>query len=512
MSPAPGGGAAVPCLRVSNAETAASYYREVLGFEVVALLGGHPPGFAIVRRQGATLLLQQVPADVTDAGPRRDPAGPPWDAVLLVGDVEAAHRDLQLRGASGLGDINGRGIGWDSFDVQDCCGNLICIGHASDLFLKRTQQSRQSPVTQWRGRWQRIRSAREEREQAKEFQQFYENLEDKRDVFYMFFTSGLLHWVVHAESFVPRDTNLVLIGSALTSEECEWIVRNLDRPFHHIRMPVDDVTAWEFLFAHNRNNFGWVDIDCFVLNGGLFKEMTALDQSVSMNCTWSWDSGYGFRLANTHFLFVNTEAIRAVEAAGVPASPTTYDWMGSPRGFPLRKCFMKVPTDRQRALLLKILPADAEGRPQLIEGDYYNTLLVYQMLARVVGYPISQARDLVRRCGIPVNADSTDPEHWPEDMSPELFHLFGVSYSKNYDSEPGIRALYLAAEYAMLEDTAARLPPQYSEHLEEVSTDLTHAGLPPDTARERFRQHLIAARRLDAGTADQILRVPPVRS
>jgi hypothetical protein len=29
-------------------------------------------------------------------------------------------------------------------------------------------------------------------------------------------------------------------------------------------------------------------------------------------------------------------------------------------------------------------------------------------------------------------------------------------------------------------------------------------------ARERFRQHLIAARRLDAGTADQILRVPPV--
>ena len=96
-------------------------------------------------------------------------------------------------------------------------------------------------------------------------------------------------------------------------------------------------------------------------------------------------------------------------------------------------------------------------------------------------------------------------------MSPELFHLFGVSYSKNYDMEPGIRALYLAAEYAMLEDTAARLPPRYSEYLEEVSADLTRAGLPPDMARERFRQHLIAARRLDAGTADQILRVPPVR-
>ena len=81
----------------------------------------------------------------------------------------------------------------------------------------------------------------------------------------MFFTERLLHWVVNAERHVPRDVNLVLIGSALPDEEQRWLRENLDRPFHNIRLGVDDNTTWEFLFATNRQNFGYLDIDCFVL-------------------------------------------------------------------------------------------------------------------------------------------------------------------------------------------------------------------------------------------------------
>jgi hypothetical protein len=502
----PGSGAA--CLRVDDVEAAASYYRHVLAFEQISLLGGAQPQFAVMRKHGALLLLQQDAASARRK-PAPDRSGPPWDAILLVDDVPAAHHDLQARGADSLSDIDGKGIGWDSFDFQDCCGNVVCVGQAADKFfelMNATPGGRLGRrLVQWRLRQARRAAERDEQQHLREFRDFYRGLPDKENIFYMFFTADLLHWVVKAESFVPPEVNLVLIGSALHDDERRWIADHIARPFHHISLPVDDVTAWEFIFAVNEHHFGWLDIDCFVLNGKLFDELAAIGEGVSMNCVWSWDSGYGFRIANTHFLFVSAAAIKAVESRPVSASPGVYDWRGSQRPFARRACFARIPDEKQRALMLEVLPADLEGRPRLLEGDYYNTLVVYQLLARAAGYRVHQTRELARRCRAPVDAHSTDPEHWPEDMSDELFHLFGISYYRTHDYEPGIRGLYLAAEYIMLDAAAAILPDRYARLRETIAAELAAVGQAVDTARDRMRRHLIDSRKVTPAAADRIL-------
>jgi hypothetical protein len=497
----------VPCLLVDDVEVAAGYYRNVLSFEQVALLGGAQPRFAIMRKHGAAVLLQQSPPR-----PGRSPAGsggPPWDAIFLVDDVEGEHHQLKVRGVDSLGEIGGNGIGWDSFDFRDCCGNLICIGQSADQFLATVRPAPPGRIDRLRERRQRQLAQREERRLLREFREFHGRLADKHDVYYMFFTEDLLHWVIKAESFVPADVNLVLIGAGLAPDEQRWLAEHMRRPFHHIALPVDDVTVWEFLFAVSGENFGWLDIDCFVLNQGLFAELAQVDPRAALNCVWSWDSGYGFRVANTHFMFVNAAAISAVQQRGVAASPSTYDWHGSVRRFPPRRCFMSVPSAAQRALLLEVLPADPEGRPRLLEGDYFNTLVVYQLLARAVGYPVAEIRSLARRCRAPSDADSTDPEDWPEDMSDELFHLYGISYYKSHDYEPGIRGLYLAAEYVMLDNAAALLPARYAGQLTSVAAELEVVGLRPDEARDRLRRHLTDSRGLGAAAAERVLEPLP---
>jgi hypothetical protein len=126
-----------------------------------------------------------------------------------------------------------------------------------------------------------------ESEHLDEFQRFYASLPDKQDIFYMFFTSGLLQWASRTLSFVPEDVNVVLLGSDLQRDEIAWIRENLPRSFHHIRLHVDDKIVWEFLFATNLHNFGWIDVDCFVLQPALFSEMKRIEPKIVANSVWS---------------------------------------------------------------------------------------------------------------------------------------------------------------------------------------------------------------------------------
>jgi hypothetical protein len=115
----------------------------------------------------------------------------------------------------------------------------------------------------------------------------------------MFFTRGLLHWVTKSRSYVPDDVNLMLLGSDLPDYEQEWIRKTIRRPFHNIGMRINDKLAWTFLFDVNEYSFGWLDIDCLVLNGDLFAEMSAIADSNSVNGVWWHDTGSGFGLSAT---------------------------------------------------------------------------------------------------------------------------------------------------------------------------------------------------------------------
>nr|AGS49682.1 hypothetical protein [uncultured bacterium esnapd14] len=511
-------GIGIPCLVVDDLTTGVDYYRDIVGFDVVFKIDTETTRMALLRGYNAGLLLQESAGRVRPAGPPVPMAGP-WDAALLVSDLESMLDRLRSAGADVLGDpVSAFGSRFAEF--VDCAGNVVCLGEGTGALIGVT-----TPVSgrRWwpalRGsvldQAARLRSALRirtavvrRREDVRELQRFYRSLPEQRDVYYMFFTSGLLHWVAAAEAHVPPDTNLVLLGSALTDAEQAWIAANLRRPFHHVRTRLDDIAAWQYLFEVNRHNFGWLDIDCFVLNPEIFTELAAVPPQASMTCGWSMASDFGFPVAGTHLLFVNLAAIEAVRSAGVDADPGTFDWTGCARPLP-QLGFNRVPNGRTRRLLRQVLPDDGSGRLRFLSGGFYDTLMVYQVLARALGYPVHPIRALARRCTLPVDVDSTDPAHWPEDVSNELFHLCGISYYRRFADNPGIHALYLGAELVMLDNlfaySATEPPELYTGERDRITAELTAYGYTAAEARQRFRRHLVDARGLTEATADRVL-------
>src|SRR5687767_13372636 len=91
-----------------------------------------------------------------------------------------------------------------------------------------------------------------EEEQLSRFQPFYERLPSHENIFYMFFTPGLLHWAIRSSKLASRAANVVLLGTGLPENEVSWIQRHSGLPFHNILGAADDKTVWELLFRTNR--------------------------------------------------------------------------------------------------------------------------------------------------------------------------------------------------------------------------------------------------------------------
>jgi hypothetical protein len=341
----------------------------------------------------------------------------------------------------------------------------------------------------------------------RKFAEFYERLPEKENVFYTFFTGGLLHWVDKATRLVPDHVNLVLFGSALPDEEQQWIRDNMDRPFFHLEPRINDKIAWTFLFDTNQENFGWLDIDCLVLNPALFDEISEISSHDALNGTWWYDSGYGFHLAATYFVFFNAGVIRELRSAGLSVSPNCYSFESinctiALNGEPHYSEVLTAPLKEQ---LLRVVPPDEHGRPRFPEGDehYFDTTVTHQLMARGLGYGAHHVRDLRRRGWGGTGRDF-------EQISDELIHIGGISYggglsefSRRFHA-PNIALRFLLAEYVTL-DSADRLPPAYAERRSLVAAELTQAGLPSHAAHDAARRHLTEERGLSADAAHIIV-------
>ncbi len=307
-----------------------------------------------------------------------------------------------------------------------------------------------------------------EEEHLLDFQDFYRSLPDRRAPFFMFFTSGLLHWAAWSMRQVPPETNLVLLGSALDREELDWVERCLQRPFHHIELEVDDKTVWEFLFATNEHNFGWLDIDCFVLDPALFSALARIERDVLANCAFSFRSIGGLDVLLTYFLFLNVDVIRAVRAQ-VPVSPCTYTYGKSRAARIPAYAWARTLTPELVERLARVLPCDPEGRPKfLTESRYFDTLQVYQLIANSLGYRLNNVRSL----------------GW--EASNEVMHLGKVSYYRTRWSDPDspekrrTYAWLLRAEYLALARIPADFPTRYVRLREELASELEQLGIPAD--------------------------------
>jgi hypothetical protein len=476
---------------------ATEYYGRVLGF-----VGAVPIGTtsALVRGHGVALHLQEAPDG--DGEVRVDRAGP--DAVILVDHPERVRRRWDDAGASMLEPQDCPWPGGHLFGARDPDGNILTVAPAGGMSaaLRRQVYGRIDDLTI--RRHERMR-AREEAPHLAGFREFYESLPDKQNIFYLFFSGRLLQWVARCASFVPAEVNLVLLGSDLPEEEQAWVRDHLNRPFHHVPLRIDDQIAWDFLFTVNRHNFGWIDSDCMVLDDRLFADLADLAPDTSMNCVWSWDGGYGFPLANTFLLFLGADAVARVRERGIAASPYAHDYRWQNLQVPGRRCYARRPTRGQLRMLRGLVPPDGSGRAVTPQGmAYFDTMVMYQLLARACGLPVRQVRALEgfgHLRGRPVQDESSD----------ELLHVGGISKADAleetpaYFRDPQVKLLYLIAESVLLGRLADRLPPFYERRRRDVVTALGASGLTPAGGEQLLRDHLTQVRGMSDGAVNLVL-------
>jgi hypothetical protein len=340
-----------------------------------------------------------------------------------------------------------------------------------------------------RGAWRQAASALAERHDRREFASFYRRLARREEIIYMFFTGELLHWLDRALAFVPPEVNLVLIGSDLSAAEISWIRTHYHWPFHHIRSRVDDNTALDFAFRMAEHNFGWLHVDCFVLNPRLFAEMAAIGDDVVANCIWSHPTSAGGTVAALHsaFVFLNFAVIRQLRQSGIEVSPCAYNYRGGPLGRTMthRKLYSRVPTRRHVELLGRVLPPGPAGLPQYPQGGgYFQILVLFQLVANALGYELHHVRQLLR--------DGTGSA---SSFSDDIVHVNGVATYKRYketdDSVGGeFYPLLLQADYVLLSALGPSAPPRYRQLLGELEAELVRLGIPRPAARRNLHGFL----------------------
>ena len=116
---------AAPFLLVDDVVKAAEHYRDVLGFELSRYFG-EPPGFVIVRRNAARIMLRQAPvhpALLSNTTKMHEAL----DLYVWVSDVGALADELRKRGAKIVNEPELED-GRREMLVNDLDGYLICFG------------------------------------------------------------------------------------------------------------------------------------------------------------------------------------------------------------------------------------------------------------------------------------------------------------------------------------------------------------------------------------------------
>jgi glyoxalase/bleomycin resistance protein/dioxygenase superfamily protein len=115
-----------PYFPVADVERSATHYEQVLGFHR-EYTGGTPPEFAIVSRDGLSIMLRRVPAPEQISPNERQ--GGTWDAFFWVRDARGLHAELSAKGADIVyGPIVQESYQMEEFAVRDREGYVLGFG------------------------------------------------------------------------------------------------------------------------------------------------------------------------------------------------------------------------------------------------------------------------------------------------------------------------------------------------------------------------------------------------
>jgi len=121
-----------PYFIVDDVVATANFYRDKLGFHYDRFWGD-PPCFCMVQRSGIVIMLSQF--DTPGSGrPNRlaDPNGEAWDAYVWVDNADSLCAEFKAKGVKMPRDICNQPYGCRDFDVEDCNGYRLCLGHDTE--------------------------------------------------------------------------------------------------------------------------------------------------------------------------------------------------------------------------------------------------------------------------------------------------------------------------------------------------------------------------------------------
>ena len=115
-----------PFFIVADVVASLSFYRDMLDFEVVFQEPAEDPFFAIVRRDGAMVMVKSVGVEPLPNCEREPQAR--WDAYLNVPDPDALATEFASRGVRFSVPLKDTHDGLRGFELKDVDGHVLFFG------------------------------------------------------------------------------------------------------------------------------------------------------------------------------------------------------------------------------------------------------------------------------------------------------------------------------------------------------------------------------------------------
>jgi catechol 2,3-dioxygenase-like lactoylglutathione lyase family enzyme len=116
-----------PFFIVRDVESALSFYRDKLGFEITFKGPPDDPFFGIVCRGGAMIMLKAIGVNPLPNYQRE--AGARWDAYLSVADPDALAAEFASRDVQFSEPLKDTHDGLRGFELKDSDGYVLFFGH-----------------------------------------------------------------------------------------------------------------------------------------------------------------------------------------------------------------------------------------------------------------------------------------------------------------------------------------------------------------------------------------------
>jgi catechol 2,3-dioxygenase-like lactoylglutathione lyase family enzyme len=124
-----------PFFIVRDAPAAISFYRDRLGFEITFQEPADEPFFAIMRREGAMIMLKDVGVPPLPNYQREPMAR--WDAYVYVPDPDALAAEFASRNVDFSEPLQDTHDGLRGFELRDADGYVLFFGSPQNLATAR---------------------------------------------------------------------------------------------------------------------------------------------------------------------------------------------------------------------------------------------------------------------------------------------------------------------------------------------------------------------------------------